>query len=61
MYHAGRALEVALHVVYARGANRIMGREYPGVSKTEMDKDRGRGHGLRLVYDGITNELGGAT
>ena len=59
MFHAGRALEVALHVVYARGANRIMGREYPGVSKAEMDKDRRRGHGLRLVYDRITNELGG--
>lgn len=59
MFHAGRALEIGLHLVYARGANRIMGREYPGVSEAEMKEDRGRGHGLRLVYGRIVDDLVG--
>ena len=59
MFHAGRALEIALHLVYACGTNRIMGREYPGVSKDEMNKDRKGGHGLGLVYHRILGEIKG--
>lgn len=57
MFHAGRALELALQVVYARGANRIIGREYPGVSKDEIKRDREGGHGLRRLYQQIIDDL----
>ena len=59
MFHAGRALEIAMHLLYARGANRIMGREYPGVEAEDVNKDRRRGHGLRLVYERIIADLDG--
>ena len=57
MFHAGRALELALQVVYARGADRIIGREYPGVSQEELKKDREGGHGLRRLYQQIIDDL----
>lgn len=55
-FHAGRALEVALHVVYARGADRIMGREYPGAVEEQMKKDR-KTHSLKSLYDRIVAEF----
>ena len=30
--HAARAMELALHVLYARGMDRILGRDYPGAN-----------------------------
>ena len=56
VFHGGRALEIALHVVYARGADRIMGREYPGVSEKQMRKDR-KNHCLKRLYDLIVTEF----
>ena len=56
VFHGGRALEIALHVVYARGADRIMGREYPGVSEKQMKKDR-KNHCLKSLYDLIVTEF----
>ena len=57
-FHAGRALELALHVVYARGADRILGREYPGISTNQLKKDR-KSHDLKHLYDRILHELKG--
>ena len=54
--HGGRALEIALHVVYARGADRIMGREYPGVSKSQLREDK-ESHNLKNLYDRIITEF----
>jgi len=59
MFHAGRALEIALHLVYARGTNRIMRREYPGITKDDLNNDRKIGHSLRPVYDRIISDLDG--
>lgn len=62
--HAGRALELALHVIYARGVDRIMGRDYPGVPEYELDKHRRnlekdrKTHNLRKLYGRILRELG---
>ena len=55
-FHAGRALELAMHMVYARGADRILGREYPGVDKAMVDEDR-QSHSLAKLYSRIINEL----
>lgn len=58
-FHAGRALELAFHVLYARGADRIIGREYPGTSESESKRIKGerRGHSLFDLYCRITAEL----
>lgn len=56
--HGGRALEIALHVVYARGTDRIMGREYPGVCEKQLKKDR-KNHSLKKLYDRIITEFSG--
>ena len=58
VFHAGRALELALHVVYARGADRILGREYPGVSGHQIKKDR-KSHSLAGLYCRIVKDLKG--
>lgn len=55
-FHAGRALELAMHLVYARGADRILGREYPGVDSAMVVKDR-RSHSLLQLYGRIITEL----
>lgn len=55
-FHAGRALELAMHLVYARGADRIMGREYPRVDKKQIDKDR-ESHGLERLLERIVDDL----
>ena len=59
MFHAGRALEISLNVLYARVANRIPGREYPGMSESEIEKvkkDRSS-HRLSDIYKRIRKEL----
>ena len=58
MFHAGRAMELAMHIVYARGADRIMAREYPGVDKKQMYEDR-RSHNLASLYARIIDDLTG--
>lgn len=52
VFHAGKALETALQVIYAKVNNRIPGREYPGVSSARMSRDR-RTHSLEALYDHI--------
>ena len=58
VFHAGRSLELAFHVVYACGTDHILGREYPGVSDTQIKKDR-RNHSLVGLYHRIINDLDG--
>ncbi len=55
-FHAGRALELALHIVYACGTDRIMGRDYPGMEAKELKQDR-RNHNLSLLYQRIRVDL----
>lgn len=64
VFHAGRALELALHVVYARGADRIMGRDYPGIPEDQrqrhkriLEEDK-KTHNLTSLYERILGELG---
>ena len=56
VFHAGRAIELAMSIVYARGADRILGREYPGVSKEQMRDDR-QTHNLWFLYKRIREDL----
>ena len=56
VFHGGRALELALHVVYARGADRILGREYPGMSEKQLKQDR-KSHNLKSLYERIITEF----
>ena len=58
VFHAGRALELALHVVYARGADRILSRDYPGASKRRIKKDR-QNHDLARLHRLIVGNLTG--
>ena len=55
--HAGRALELALHIIYARGADRIIGRGYPGMTQAERDKDFREGHSLAALHSRIIRDL----
>ncbi len=55
-FHGGRAVELALHVVYARAADRIIGREYPGVCRRLIAKDT-RSHSLKYLYDRMLEEF----
>ena len=57
VWHAGRALELALHIIYARGADRIIGRGYPGMSQAERDQDFKSGHSLVALHARITCSL----
>lgn len=56
VFHAGKALETALQVIYARVNNRIRGREYPGVSHNQMREDR-RTHSLSDLYEDILESV----
>ena len=56
VFHAGRAMELALHVLYARGMDRILGRDYPDADPKQIQKDR-QGHGLGKVYRRIVREF----
>ena len=59
-FHAGRALELAMHIVYARGMDRILGREYPsantGQMGKQMAKDR-KSHSLAGLLDKIAEAM----
>ena len=56
-FHAGRALDLAMQLVYAKGTDRILGREYPGVDGKVISKDR-KTHELKALYDRIVAEVG---
>ena len=58
VFHAGRGLELALHLLYARGMDRILGREYPGVPRGQVKEDR-KTHSLVSLHTRIVNELEG--
>ena len=45
-----------MSIVYARGVDRILGREYPDVSDEQMKKDRAS-HGLHSLYERIRQDL----
>lgn len=55
-FHAGRALELSLQLIYAYGTDRIMGREYPGVQKNKIKEDR-QDHNLVRIYKRILKEM----
>ena len=55
--HAGKALEVAMQLIYSFGTDRIWGREYPGVSEKQIKKDISKGHDLRQLYSRIISEM----
>ena len=61
-FHAGRALELAMHLVYACGTDRIMGREYPSANASQlrqrMRKDR-ESHNLAELLDKIVEAMSG--
>ena len=50
VFHAGKALETSLQLIYAKVNNRIPGREYPDVSSKQMKRDR-RTHKLADLYN----------
>ena len=56
VFHAGKALETALQVIYAKVNNRIPGREYPGVSTAQMNQDR-QTHRLEVLYTDILKSV----
>ena len=56
VFHAGKALETSLQVIYAKVNNRILGREYPGVSNDQMKQDRSS-HSLEALYNKILSSF----
>ena len=55
--HAGRALELSMQIIYARGKDRIMGRGYPGVTRSQLNEDLQGGHSLLGLYRRVVQEL----
>lgn len=55
-FHAGRALELSMHIVYACSADRIMGRSHPGSTKKQLRQDR-QTHSLLKLYKRILCEV----
>ena len=58
-FHAGKAVELSMQLIYAHGADRIMGREYPGVSEKDIKKDIKKGHDLKRLHDYILDQMAG--
>ena len=56
VFHAGKALETTLQVIYAKVNDRIPGREYPGVQRDQITQDRGS-HNLVKLYDQILKSV----
>jgi len=56
VFHAGKALETSLQLIYAKLNNRIAGREYPEVSSKQMKRDR-RNHRLAALYGDILQSV----
>ena len=51
VWHAGRALELVLHRIYAVAKNRILGRQYPGAPDKQVHQERSDGHRIKKVYE----------
>ena len=51
VWHAGRALELVLHRIYAAANNKILGRKYPGASDKQVRAERSDRHRVQNVYD----------
>ncbi|MCY4003292.1 MAG: hypothetical protein OXF33_06275 [Rhodospirillales bacterium] len=56
VFHAGKALETSMQLIYAKVNNRIPGRDYPDVSSKQMKRDR-RTHKLAVLYDEILQSV----
>ena len=56
-FHAGKALELAMQLIYSFGTDRIWGREYPGAPAKIINKDTRKGHDLRTLYDRIVSDM----
>ena len=55
-FHAGKALETSLQIVYAVINDRIPGRESPGVTSNQLREDR-KTHKLTSLYDTILRSV----
>ena len=55
-FHAGRALELAMHIVYACACDRIMGRSYPGIAQSKLGKDRAS-HSFSSLHGRILSDI----
>lgn len=51
MWHAGRALELALHGALAVSHNKLLGREFRGAEPRDVKAERGGGHALVRIYE----------
>ena len=59
-FHAGRAFELAMHIVFARGTDRIWGREFPSREKKELKNLMSRDwkkHDFEYLFNRIVEEL----
>ena len=56
VFHAGKALETTLQVIYAKVNDRIPGRKYPGVQRDQITQDR-ESHNLVKLYDQILKSV----
>lgn len=50
-WHAGRALELALHAVYAVANNKILGRRYPKADPKQVGDERSDRHSVTSLYE----------
>ena len=46
-----------MQLVYGKGTDRVLGREYPGVDRKAIKKDR-KTHDLKRLYDRIVAQVG---
>lgn len=58
-FHAGKALELSMQLIYAVGMDRIMGRASPAVDPKLIQKDTQKGHSLKQLRKRIIKELDG--
>ena len=56
-FHAGKAVELSMQLVYAHGTDRIMGREYPGVQEGAINRDVRKGHDLVRLHHRILEAM----
>ena len=58
VFHAGKALETTLQLIYAKINNRILGRNYPDAPEDQLNQDR-RTHSLTALYNKILKSVEG--
>ena len=56
-FHAGKAVELSMQLIYAHGTDRVMGREFPGVRQSTIKKDVEKGHDLVRLYHRILEAM----